>query len=127
MRCSPFQNITFLGEYEKTPTKYADVHLTVDYSLNVKHRVELGAVLQDNSQRGIRNYTYAIFANHPATNLNLNSRGGVYWLPRWYRTHHLTYYKRSYLPLQNAEALAMVDARNNEIEFKVRKLRRAQR
>lgn len=117
----PFQNITFLGEYEKTSTKYADVRLTVDYAPEEKHRVQLSGIVENNSNRGLRNYTYALLATHPATNLNLNSRGGIFWLPRWYRTHHITYYKRSYLPLQNAEALAMLDANNNEIEFKVRK------
>lgn len=115
----PFQNITFLGEYEKTATKYADVRLTVDYSLKEKHRVQLGAIVENNSQRGLLNYTYGLYATHPATNLNLDSKGGIFWLPRWYRTHHITYYKRSYLPMQHGEALAMVDANNNEIEFKV--------
>lgn len=94
----------------------------MDYSPDEKHKAQLGAFLENNSLRGIRNYTYGLYANHPATNLNLDSKGGIFWLPRWYKTHHLTYYKRSYLPMQNAEALAMVDINNNEIAFKVRKL-----
>lgn len=88
--------------------------------MDEKHKAQLGAFVENNSLRGIYNYTYGLFATHPATNLNLDSRGGISWLPKCYKTHHLTYYKRSYLPLQNAEALAMVDVNNNEIEFKVR-------
>lgn len=113
------QNISFLAEYERTARKYADFRLTVDYSPDETDRVTFSTIVENNSERAMNNYTYGLFANHPKTNLDLNGSGGLYWLTRWYRTHHITYYKRSYLPRQSSEALGMVDFRNNEIEFKV--------
>lgn len=100
-------------------TKYGDIQLTVEYSPHERDRIRAGASLENNSLRGIRNYTYGLFATHPKTNLDLKVRGGVYWMPRYYRTAHITYYKRSYLPMQSAEGLAMMDVNNNEIAFKV--------
>lgn len=96
-----------------------DTQLTVDYSPNLEQRLIVGARVDDNSHPSAYNYSYRLWAVHNATSLNLNTHGGFYWNPYGYSTGHYTDYKRSYLPLQTAEALARVDLARNEMELKV--------
>lgn len=112
------QDILFLGEYERTDRKYADVRLKVEYSNNPEDNIALSAVIENNSNRYLRNYSYSMSAVHPTTNLDFRANGGAYWRPRWYQTRHIANYRRTYLPLQIAEASAMLDFDNNEIELK---------
>ncbi|KAJ3640007.1 hypothetical protein Zmor_003331 [Zophobas morio] len=113
------KDVTFFGEYESDDKKLLDTQLTVDYSVNPSQRLVVGARVDDSSRPStIYNYTYKVWALHDATNLNLNTHGGFYWNPYGYSTGHYTDYKRSYLPLQTAEALARVDLTRNELELK---------
>lgn len=96
-----------------------DAQFTVNYSNNPEQTVKVGGQFNDNCNSNLFNYTYNLWAIHDATNLNLNTRGGFYWNPYGYNTGHYTGYKRSYLPLQTAEALARVDFVHNEMEIKV--------
>jgi hypothetical protein len=112
------KDVTFLGEYEYDDKKLVDTQLTVDYSPNLEQRLIVGARVDDNSHPSAYNYSYRLWAVHNATSLNLNTHGGFYWNPYGYSTGHYTDYKRSYLPLQTAEALARVDLARNEMELK---------
>ncbi|KYB29704.1 hypothetical protein TcasGA2_TC031518 [Tribolium castaneum] len=112
------KDITFFGEYEYDEKKLLDTQLTVDYSPDPQQRLVMGARVDDNSYPSSYNYSYKVWAAHDATNLNLNTHGGFYWNPYGYSTGHYTDYKRSYLPLRTAEALARVDLTRNEIELK---------
>lgn len=91
----------------------------MDYSANPSDTLKIGAILENNSVKYMRNYTYSLWATHPTTELDLNAMGGVYWRPKWYHTSHNTNYKRSYLPMQSGETAAKLDVNNNEIELKV--------
>ncbi|RZC38438.1 hypothetical protein BDFB_008454, partial [Asbolus verrucosus] len=112
------KDVTFFGEYEHDDKKLLDTQLTVDYSPNPEQRFRIGARFDDNSYPVTYNYSYKLWAVHDATSLNLNTHGGFYWNPYGYNTSHYTNYKRSYLPLQTAEALARVDLIRNEMELK---------
>lgn len=94
-----------------------DLGLTLDYSEDSNHRLELNCLVENYASEG--NYTYRLYGSHPATNLRLLSAGGIYWKPHWYFTRHTTDYKRTYLPLQSGDASALLDLRSNEIELKV--------
>lgn len=113
------QDVTFIGEYEYDEKKLFDARLTVDYSPNPEQTVVLGTRVDDDSTASMYNYTYKIWAVHEASSLNLNTHGGFYWNPNGYSTGHYSEYRRSYLPLQTAEALARVDLLQNEMEIKV--------
>ncbi|KAF5274562.1 hypothetical protein FQA39_LY07174 [Lamprigera yunnana] len=117
------KNISLLGEYETAGNKLLDFRLTVDYSRNSEQKLELGCLLEDNSDSFSSNYTYKISGSHPATKLHLDSHGEVFWKSKWYSTKHLLDYKRTYLPLQSREAFGKVDITNKEIEFKKKSLR----
>lgn len=109
--------MSILASYETTERKPADLRLTVDYSEDEDHKLELSCLVENNADKG--NYTYRISGSHPATNLKLLAVGGVFWKPRWYYVHHLTDYQRTYLPLQSGEASARLELDKNEIELMV--------
>lgn len=96
-----------------------DASLNIDYSPNPEQLLKLRGLVENNSNNKMLNYTYNLKASHPATKLNLDMNGGVYYRPRWYYTSHFVVYIRSYLPLQSGEASARLDIDRNEIEFKV--------
>ncbi|VEN63430.1 unnamed protein product, partial [Callosobruchus maculatus] len=111
------RDVSFYSEYGYNKSAI-DGQLVVDYSLNPDQKLTLGAKVGDNSKLLTYNYTYIIFAQHNATNLNLNSEGAFYWSPSDFGTKHFTNYQRSYLPPSTAEALARVNLDDNEIELK---------
>ncbi|KAG5880871.1 hypothetical protein JTB14_004019 [Gonioctena quinquepunctata] len=111
------RDVTFYSEYGYNKSTI-DGQLVVDYSLNQNQKLTLGGKVNDNSDSLTYNYTYNVWAEHNATNLNLKSRGDFYWNPSAFGTEHITNYQRSYLPLSTSESLARVSMDNNEIELK---------
>lgn len=115
----PFQDVTLLGEYEYGSRKIADARVKFDYSVDPEHTFTMGGRIDDRSSTNIYNYTYYVYANHNATNLDLHGRGDVFWKPDVYSTSHYKEYQRSYLPPQPSEALVRLDLLQNELELKV--------
>lgn len=93
--------------------------MTLDYSRNPDQLLVVETRLMNNSGSSIYDYSYKVSAIHNATSLNLDTRGHFYWDNKGYSIGHHTDYKRSYLPLQTAEALARVDLIQNWMELKV--------
>lgn len=114
-----FQNVTISGSYESTMKKYADIDLVIDYSKNPEQLAQLHGVIEDNCNPNMLNYTFYLFANHPATNLNLEANGGIYYKPRWFYTSHFVNYTRNLVPPHPGEVSTRIDMDRKEIEFKV--------
>lgn len=112
--------MSLLGEYKTGKKKWIDLNFIADYSDDPDHKLQLSGAIEDTSSDVYSNYTYKLLGSHPATNLDLNARGGISWKDRWYFTLHQMDYKRTYLPLQSREALGRLDVNNKEIELKVR-------
>lgn len=58
-------------------------------------------------------------ATHPATNLNLEANGGIYYKTRWFYTSHFVNYTHNLVPPQPGEVSTKIDVDSKEIEFKV--------
>ncbi|XP_072402619.1 uncharacterized protein Apoltp isoform X1 [Diabrotica undecimpunctata] len=111
------RDITMSSEYGYDNSSI-DGQLLVVYSLNPDQKLTLCGKVNDNSNSVTYNYTYNVWAEHIATNLNLNSTGDFYWNPNALGTEHVTNYQRSYLPSSVSETLARINLQNNEIELK---------
>lgn len=105
-------------DLSRSTKKPIEVNLLVDYSSDPDRRLELSGQIENASDENRLNYTYSFVASHPFSNLMLDCKGGVFTRSKWYKTSHSVDYKRTYLPLQSGESLALVDVRNSEVEFK---------
>lgn len=113
------KNITIFGEYAKTDRVLADVKMSIDYSLDPEKMVKLSAYVANNANQSMPwNYTYRLWTDHRATNLNLNVQGGIFHRPRWYYSRNLVDYKRTYLPVQSGEGSVRLDLDQHELELK---------
>ncbi|XP_060537065.1 uncharacterized protein LOC132708634 isoform X2 [Cylas formicarius] len=111
------RDVSFVSGYGYSNSSL-DGELVIEYSTDPYRRVSLGVRADDKSERQTYNYTYNIWAEHNATNLYLNCFGHVYWSPTKCGTVHIADYKRSYLPLSEAETLAVLDFDLNDVKLK---------
>lgn len=112
--------MSFKGEYQRDNTKIADVRLIVVYSTDPSKELRLSGALEDHSNATLKNLTFEVTGSHPATSLELLVQGQLDYRRKWYHTHNLASYKRTYLPEQSAEIFSKLDLENREVEYEVR-------
>lgn len=99
--------------------KYIDLGLVIDYSKDPEKLARLHGVIENNSNQRMLNYTYYLLATHPATVLDLESNGGIYYKPRWFHCGYFVNYTRKLVPPHPGEVSTRIDMDRKEIEFKV--------
>ncbi|XP_017854431.2 uncharacterized protein LOC108607859 [Drosophila busckii] len=95
-------------------------HMTIDYSEQPEHLIELGAQLRDLYQQlGHTNYTFKLYGVHPASELDVQLNGTLAARPSFYKTETTAHYKRDYSP-RFGKFLAMLDLNKRELEYERR-------
>ncbi|XP_034669576.1 uncharacterized protein LOC117902369 [Drosophila subobscura] len=93
-------------------------HLTIDYSEQPEQLIVLGAQLRDlYSQLGHTNYTFKIYGQHQASELDVQLNGTLAARTSYYKTESTAHYKRDIFPARYGKFLALLDLNKRELEY----------
>ncbi|XP_046746375.1 uncharacterized protein LOC124411334 [Diprion similis] len=114
------KDVTFTAKYDRSdPSDLTNVALVVDYSTNSEKLLILRGKMRDESSWPTdRKYSYEIFGQHPATNLDLRVNGTIHkHMFVFVKVENHASYKRSFFPVEKGQLYAYIDLSNYEIEL----------
>lgn len=112
------KDVTLKGNYYRGNVDLLRTDLVIDYSDDRDHTIALGAVLRDLYQEyGYTNYTLKFYANHLASELDIQLNGSLAAKPSYYKIESDANYKRSFYPEKHGKFLILLDANRKEFEY----------
>lgn len=112
------KDVTIKGHYFRDLIELFRAHVEVEYCEDPEHFLTMDVVAKDLTRlMGYRNYTFQIFGEHGASELDLNARGSIGARPGLYEMENEARYKRSYLPMQEGSLIGMLNLKSKEIHY----------
>lgn len=114
------KDITFKGKYYRGKVELLNTNLVIDYAHDESHAIKMGAVIKDLEQQlGYTNYTLQLYANHEASDIDLQFNSSAAAKPAQYKTEASASYKKQYFTEKSGQLLALLNLEDKEFEYLV--------
>lgn len=112
------KDVSIKGKYYRGVVELLNTNLVIDYANDETHAIKMGALIKDlQKELGHANYTVKVYANHEASDIDLQFNGSMAAKPSEYKTEASASYKKQYFTEKSGQLLALLNLDEKEFEY----------
>ncbi|XP_005177435.1 apolipophorins [Musca domestica] len=112
------KDVSIKGKYYRGVVELLNTNLVIDYANDETHAIKMGALIKDlQKELGHANYTVKVYANHEASDIDLQFNGSMAAKPSEYKTEASASYKKQYFTEKSGQLLALLNLDEKQFEY----------